>query len=139
MNLMAPIIRLTSYYAGVLMVVVALFVFFPSVSEYLPLGGAVDVKPMVGDFVSSKATPVAWEPGQKAIELVLGLMGVIIFMLPVAWIYLGIRRRKGRNQSFVLTLLLLPMVVAGIVIIVENSLALAFTNPELSKSYGMGM
>ena len=58
-NLMAPIIRLTSYYTGVLLVVVALFVLFPTASEYLPLGGAVDVKPMVGDFVSGKATPVA--------------------------------------------------------------------------------
>ena len=40
---------------------------------------------------------------------------------------MGARRRKGREQSFVLTVLLLPVVVAGIVIIVQNSLALAFS------------
>jgi len=48
-------------------------------------------------------------------------------MEPVAWIYMGARRRKGREQSFILTVLLLPVVVAGIVMIVQNSLALAFS------------
>ena len=54
-------------------------------------------------------------------------MGVLLLMEPVAWVYMGARRRRGREQSFVLTILLLPMVVAGIVLIVQNSIALAFS------------
>ena len=48
-------------------------------------------------------------------------------MLPVAWIYIMTRRRKGFRQSVVQTLVILPIVVAGVVFMVKNSLALAFS------------
>jgi hypothetical protein len=37
------------------------------------------------------------------------------------------RRKKGYQQSMVLSLILLPVVVAGVVVLVKNSLALAFS------------
>jgi len=48
-------------------------------------------------------------------------------MLPVTWIYIMTRRRKGFQQSVVQTLVILPIVVAGVVFMVKNSLALAFS------------
>jgi hypothetical protein len=48
-------------------------------------------------------------------------------MIPVAWTYIVIRRHADYDQSVVHTLLILPVAVAGIVIIVQNSLALAFS------------
>jgi hypothetical protein len=48
-------------------------------------------------------------------------------MLPVTWIYIMTRRRKGFRQSVVQTLVILPVVVAGVVFLVKNSLALAFS------------
>ena len=48
-------------------------------------------------------------------------------MLPVTWIYIMTRRRKGFRQSVVQTLVILPIVVAGVVFMVKNSLALAFS------------
>ena len=48
-------------------------------------------------------------------------------MLPVTWIYVMTRRRKGFRQSVVQTLVILPIVVAGVVFMVKNSLALAFS------------
>lgn len=49
-----------------------------------------------------------------------------LLALPVAWLYILTRRKKGFRQSVVHTLIMLPLVVAGVVVLVKNSLALAF-------------
>jgi hypothetical protein len=48
-------------------------------------------------------------------------------MLPVTWVYMSARWGRGYNQSVVQALIVLPMIVAGVVLIVRNSLALAFS------------
>ena len=48
-------------------------------------------------------------------------------MLPVTWVYMSARWGHGYNQSVVQALIVLPMIVAGVVLIVRNSLALAFS------------
>jgi len=48
-------------------------------------------------------------------------------MLPVAWVYIYTRRKRGYRQSVVQTLVLLPIVAAGVVILVKSSIALAFS------------
>jgi hypothetical protein len=47
--------------------------------------------------------------------------------LPVAWLYTITRQKRGYRQSVVQTLILLPVVVAGVVVLVKFSLALAFS------------
>src|SRR5688572_2146051 len=46
--------------------------------------------------------------------------------LPVGWLYILTRQKKGFRQSLVQSMIILPMVVAGVVVLVKNSLALAF-------------
>jgi hypothetical protein len=58
---------------------------------------------------------------------VFGMTAAFALMLPVSWIYVMTRRRKGFRQSVVQTLIILPIVVAGVVFMVKNSLALAFS------------
>jgi hypothetical protein len=58
---------------------------------------------------------------------VLILIGALALMLPVTWVYMSARPIPGHNQNIVQTLIILPLVVAGIVYIVQNSLALAFS------------
>jgi hypothetical protein len=48
-------------------------------------------------------------------------------MLPVTWIYVQARRKKGFDQSIVQTLIILPLCVAGVILLVQNSAALAFS------------
>jgi hypothetical protein len=48
-------------------------------------------------------------------------------MLPVSWVYMSTRYNKGHDQQVAQTLIFLPLVVAGIVLVVQNSLALAFS------------
>jgi len=47
--------------------------------------------------------------------------------LPVSWVYVLTRQKKGFQQSLVHTLVLLPVIVAGVVVLVKHSLALAFS------------
>lgn len=123
-----PLVQLTAYYLILVLGVMALLGIFPALSGYFPLGGVQELESGVQDFLSGNAgNPVQWDPLEKSIRLTIALVGVLLLMEPVAWIYMGARRRKGREQSFVLSILLLPVVVAGIVLIVQNSLALAFS------------
>jgi hypothetical protein len=60
------------------------------------------------------------------LEILGALLGAFLLALPVAWTYMLVRERKGYRQSTVHTLVLLPIVVAGVVVLVKSSLALAF-------------
>ena len=50
-----------------------------------------------------------------------------LLALPVAWLYTITRQKRGYRQSMVQSLILLPVVVAGVVVLVKFSLALAFS------------
>ena len=55
------------------------------------------------------------------------IIGALLTSLPVSWVYMAVRSGDEYDQSLVNTIIVLPMVVTGIVIIVQNSLALAFS------------
>ncbi len=50
-----------------------------------------------------------------------------LLALPMAWLYTITRQKRGYQQSVVHTLILLPVIVAGVVVLVKYSLALAFS------------
>jgi len=60
-------------------------------------------------------------------RLVLALLGVWLLMLPVSWVHKGIHERSAYDHSLDETTLILPGVVAAIVLVVQHSLALAFS------------
>ena len=66
-------------------------------------------------------------PLALAITTALCMTGAFLLMLPVTWVYILTRQKKGYRQSVVQTLVILPIVVAGVVLLVKNSLALAFS------------
>ena len=55
------------------------------------------------------------------------MIGAMLLALPVAWIYTLTRRKRGYQQSVVQTIMVLPPLVAGVVVLVKYSLALAFS------------
>ncbi|MEM1229559.1 MAG: DUF4956 domain-containing protein [Pseudomonadota bacterium] len=65
--------------------------------------------------------------GYDVLTLALAIAGAVLLMLPVSWVYFMTTRRKRIDRSFVQTMIVLPVIVAGIAIIVQNSLALAFS------------
>jgi hypothetical protein len=70
------------------------------------------------------AQPV--DQGTLAFTVTIAMVAAALLALPVAWIYTLTRTRRGYQQSIVQLLVVLPVVVAGIIVLVKYSLPLAF-------------
>jgi len=57
----------------------------------------------------------------------ISMFGALAIMIPVTWVYMTTRRIRGFDESVVHTLLILPVAITGVVMIVGNSVALAFS------------
>jgi hypothetical protein len=62
-----------------------------------------------------------------ALTVALAMLSSILLSIPIAWIYVLTRAKRGYQQSVVHLLIILPSIVAGIVVLVQYSLALAFS------------
>jgi hypothetical protein len=93
--------------------------------------GAFALQPILegGVLPASKhaaAVGVGVPPGTAA-AVAAAMIAAMLLSLPVAWLYQLTRAKRGYQQSVVQLLIILPLVVAGVVILVKNSLALAFS------------
>ncbi|MBM4194402.1 MAG: DUF4956 domain-containing protein [Gemmatimonadetes bacterium] len=66
-------------------------------------------------------------PPPTALPAIVAMVTAFVTALPVAWVYTLTRNKKGYQQSVVQTLIILPFTVAGIVVLVKHSIALAFS------------
>ena len=100
-------------------------------AEFLPVGGVEQLitQPAKNPLQASEAIRAehVGTLGQSLFWLVVAIIGAFLAALPVTWVYMAVRSGDEYDQSLINTILLLPMVVTGIVIIVQNSLALAFS------------
>jgi hypothetical protein len=71
--------------------------------------------------------PSASAEGELATSAALAITAAFFIALPVAWIYTLTRAKKGYRQALAHALIVLPVVDAGVVVLVKNSLALAFS------------
>jgi hypothetical protein len=128
-----PMRRLLAYY-GILAIIVLILVYLaPGLLTRVTAKGLAEVSEGPGilqDALSGKATAnvlAGSSLADLALTTVMILLGTIALMLPVTWVYMSARPIPGHSQTIVQTLLFLPLVVAGIVFMVQNSLALAFS------------
>ena len=123
--------KLTIYYLVIAVIVFAAIKIAPQVRGYLPVGGVEQLitQPAKNPLEASDAVRAEHvrSLGQSLFWLVVAMVGAVLASLPVTWIYMGVRNDDEYDQSLINTILVLPMVVTGIVIIVQNSLALAFS------------
>src|SRR6266550_5465869 len=130
-----PMRRLVAYYAILAVVVGILFFFFPGEIKRIAakgLGEVAEGPTVLTDALSSSPTAsVSFGPGSLfdvSVTTIMILIGALVLILPVTWVYMSARPSGGQhNQNVVQTLVILPLVVAGIVFMVQNSLALAFS------------
>ncbi len=129
-----PMRRLLAYYGIVAIVVLALAYFFPDAIRRISAKGLGEVSEgptvLTDALNGSGVTTSPFGPGSLAdisVTTILILIGALVLMLPVTWVYMSARAVPGHNQNVVQTLIILPLVVAGIVFLVQNSLALAFS------------
>jgi hypothetical protein len=125
------LIKLTIYYAIIGIGVFAAIRIWPAITGWLPIGGVEQLiaQPAKNPLEATEAVRAAHvgNLGQSLFWLAVAIVGALMTALPVSWVYMGIRNDEEYDQSLINTILVLPMVVTGIVIIVQNSLALAFS------------
>jgi len=128
-SLSIPLTLILMYYAFWAALVMLLRQRYPGLDQHLPLGG-------IGDLAASNLD--SFEPVYTSVErtlltptgplrLLLASVGAAILTVPVSWAYFISSRSRRIDQSFLQTIMVLPIVVTGISMIVLNSLALAFS------------
>jgi hypothetical protein len=122
-----PLFRVLAYYIFLFATVGVVIRLVPGA---LPL---INAPLPASTFVPGGAGPVQAltdgipDPGRVVLSTVVALGSACALMLPVTWVYTQTRRKKGFRQSVVQTLIILPVVVAGVILLVQNSTALAFS------------
>lgn len=130
----SPIRRLVAYYV-ILIGLASVLLYFVPVFDLLFSGERLEeltsTPSLLEDGMTSEqlVPPNVELPDRVNLAIITAsvMIGTVLLMLPVTWVYMSTRRTRGFSQSIVQTLLILPIVVSGIVLIVRNSLALAFS------------
>ena len=128
-NFLIPITLITLYYALCVGVMWLLLIKIPAIKEFFPIGGLVELAGRDDDAfetIYSSADEIVFAPSSP-LRLAFASIGAAILIIPVSWIYFITSRTKEVSQSFVQTIIIMPIVVTGITTIVMNSIALAFS------------
>lgn len=147
--LLRMLVRITIYYLLLAGAVTVAVMVSPRFADELPLGGVGEI----GDYSASsvydleeailsaddeeiedivtESTRARLARGpvwlQGALALIYSMTATLLLMLPVSWVYKAIHTDSEYDHSIDTTTLVLPAVVAGIVTVVQHSLALAFS------------
>ncbi len=122
---------LTLFYAALGAMIFVVLWLFPGWREYLPVGGAEQLltQQPSRSGLDGAAVQVAQvrSLGESIAWLATAVVAALLTSLPVSWVYMEVRSEDEYDQSLISTIVILPVVVTSIVIIVQNSLALAFS------------
>ena len=128
-SLIIPMSLILAYYAFWVGLVWFLLGRYPGLAEYVPVG-------RIGEITGTNME--SFEPVYTMVErnllsptvplrLLIAAAGSAIMTVPISWVYFITSRARRIDQSFLQTIMILPIVVTGIGMIVVNSLALAFS------------
>lgn len=147
--LVRMLFKVTAYYAVVIAVLALAVATIPGFASNMPLGGVGEISDIgsssiydleeallsaddeeIEDIVTENtrarlARGPVWLT--EALALIYAMSATLILMLPVSWVYRAIHTDSVYDHSIDTTTLVLPAVVAGIVTVVQHSLALAFS------------
>ena len=91
---------------------------------------AFSLEPMLNSGAAQsggKAAATVTSDPNRSVAVAVAMLSAILLSIPVAWIYQLTRAKRGYQQSVVQLMIILPLVVSGVVILVKDSLALAFS------------
>ena len=147
--LIRMLFKVTAYYVVLAVVVTLAAATIPGFAHQMPLGGVGEISDVgtasiydleeallsaddeeIEDIVTeNKRARLARGPAWmiEAISLIYAMSATLLLMLPVSWVYKAIHTDSVYDHSIDTTTLVLPAVVAGIVTVVQHSLALAFS------------
>jgi len=132
--LKSPFLRLTLYYILLGIVGWGVWLLYPPIVDAVSgerlgelaqrgLFGGGDVG--IGD---SRGADIAMRgPLQSLLFTFFAVIGCLVLLTPVVGVYMITRQRRGYDESVVHTVAILPIAVTGLVIVVQDSVALAFS------------
>lgn len=128
-GLLIPLTIIVLYYVLWVSVMAFLLLRFPDIADYFPVGGLGELAASSSEtfepvFSGMQHTVLA---PNGALRLAIAGVGALILTIPVSWVYFITSRTTRIDQSFMQTIVILPVLVTGIAMIVLNSLALAFS------------
>ena len=124
------LVQLIVYYIAIFAIVWLVLNRFPEFRGYLPIGGAeqlINPSEGKGNALQSVVESAHVKTlGQSIGWLATAIAGALVTAVPVSWVYMSTRTAEEYDQSLISSIVILPIVVTSIVIVVQNSLALAF-------------
>ncbi len=129
--------RLVVYFVCVLGLFATLLFFVPWGSDVLPIGGnEIDVPGSAEAIFGAIDDPqenqnenetVTWgERLEAPVALLISLAFTVSLMIPITWVYMATKFAQGFRKTFVVALIVLPICATSIVLLIQDSLALAF-------------
>jgi len=136
-------IRLTLYFVVFFGAMITMISVWPDAVDNLPIGGhdALDFSEVKDETLTiSKSASgdedrggftATFRPTSSSITkgvlfLSLHLSGTILLMIPITWTYMATRHDIGYHKNFARALIVLPICATTIVLLIQDSLALAF-------------
>jgi hypothetical protein len=134
------ILKLSAYFLVLISAIVIIISAHSDSLRFLPIGGThalqntdIEITQSRLDFSSAPAdrgeTDDAVTPERvrfAVIFLAANLTGTILIMLPIAWTYSATKFTSGPRKGFVRALIVLPICASTVVLLIQDSLALAF-------------
>ena len=146
-NLRSVFWKVTAYYAVFACALLLVVAEAPGIAEFLPVGKAKEMfatpsgpslglqstasPPLHGDRLADASTAA------RLVFLGLSFVCSTVAMIPVALVYMGTSSLKKPKPLMVRTIVLLPIAVTGLVLIVQNNIALAFSLAGIVAGAGM--
>ncbi len=128
-SFLIPATLMTIYYLVWIAAMILLLTKFPVMREFFPVGGIDELADRSFDsfepiYSGVKETILA---PHGPFRLFFACLGAAVLIVPVSWVYFITSPTKEVDQSFVQTIVVMPIVVTGIAMIVLESIALAFS------------
>ena len=137
------ILKLTAYFLALFSAIILLLLADSDALRYLPLGGTDALQKTQLEITESRLNfdsegspiPVATEDDSATtpeelrfaiLFLAANLAGTIVIMLPISWTYSATKFDSGPRKGFVRALIVLPICASTVVLLIQDSLALAF-------------
>jgi hypothetical protein len=130
-----PLLLLLVYYALLIAVDTALVAYVPTVRRAFVEPGLLAGEAEAGTEILTSVRvrgigdtllPTLNATVDRALITLLVILGALSLVVPVAWIYMRVKRFRY-DPALVRSVIILPVVVAGIAMVVKNSIALAFS------------
>ena len=130
------ILQLCAYFLILISTIVIIITAHSDALHYLPLGGT-DALQRPDIQITESGLEVSGVPAAGAVVtpermrflvifLAANLAGTILIMLPISWTYSATKFTSGPMKGFVRALIVLPICASTVVLLIQDSLALAF-------------